>query len=281
MDNLRFMWGAMSASSMVLLALSLAACGGGSDSNPAPASATFDLAAAVADSVTSGMSANLDITGTLRGVAVTGTGTFTESAAAWGSFGGDPVWDQSQSVSAAFSDGKTLWGYSYARIYSYDVATHALRASMPYVAATGPVPGYWTEVPPTAVRPATPADPGDPIVPALLDFLGSAEVDVASSPIDFPTMVVVGSAGTLGTMSRYTDATQSVSRGTVEISFLIRPPVRSGGLAVVEFSKRYYDSHQVLEEIALLDYSLSAGNVLTLVAGSRQRGADVLTYIAK
>ncbi len=53
---------------------------------------------------------------------------------------------------------------------------------------------------------------------AFLGEASSGEYDVAQSPIVFPTMVVGGSSGILGTLSRYTDNTMSVSLGTEQVS---------------------------------------------------------------
>ncbi len=190
--------------------------------------------------VTHGLKADLDFTGTLTGIAVTGTGTLTAAAGASVTFNGIAALGQSQVISATITDGTHTAPYATHIVDVYDATTYS-----------------------------------------LLGEVSANEFDVASSPIDYPTMVVTGSSGVLGTMSRYADNTMSVALGTVQLSYEVKAPATSGGLAVVEFTEQYFDTKQLATETDVLDYSITSANVLALVSGSAQSGSDTLNFTAK
>ena len=111
----------------------------------------------------------------------------------------------------------------------------------------------------------------------MLGETSTGEYDVASTPITFPTMVMSGSSGTLGTLSRYTDSTQGVSKGTAQISYLVKAPVDASAPAVVEFTNKVYDTHGALQETEVRDYSLTTANVMLLVSSTVQDVNGTLT----
>src|SRR6202034_4341782 len=63
---------------------------------------------------------------------------------------------------------------------------------------------------------------------AFLGEVSASEYDVAQALILFPTMIMGGSSGTLGTLSRYTDSTMSVSLGTAQVSYSTLAPADPG-----------------------------------------------------
>ena len=128
---------------------------------------------------------------------------------------------------------------------------------------------------------STVSDHYDPATFALLGETSTGEYDVASTPITFPTMVMAGSSGTLGTLSRYTDSTQGVSLGTAQISYLVKAPVDASAPAVVEFTNKVYDTHGALLETEVRDYSLTTANVMLLVSSTVQDVNGTLTVTVK
>lgn len=218
----------------------LTGCGGGDGtSNIVPPPTTYNLQTAMQGLVTHGLKADLDFSGTLGGVAVTGTGTVTYAAGADDMFNGVAAVSQSQVVSATISDGTQTAPYATHIVDFYD-------------------PGNY----------------------AWMGEASSSEFDVASSPVDYPTSVVPGSSGMLGTLSRYTDNTMSVALGTVDLSYVVKAPSTSGGLPIVEFTETFFDTNHAATETDVLDWSITTGNVLALVSGSAQSGSDTLSFTA-
>ena len=69
---------------------------------------------------------------------------------------------------------------------------------------------------------------------AFLGETGATAYDVAQSAFMYPTMVVGGSTGTLGTISNYTDSTMSVPVGTTEVTYAVTAPVDPGSPVLVK-----------------------------------------------
>jgi len=227
------------------LAASLGACGGsGGGSSLAPGPSTYDIAAGVSGLVTHGMQANLTASGTviINGVSLPLTGTGTLSLAPG---------------AAGTFNGTTV--QSQAESISLTIAAGGQSASTS----------------------STVSDHYDPATFALLGETSTGEYDVASTPIAFPTMVMSGSSGTLGALSRYTDSTQGVSKGTAQISYLVKAPVDASAPAVVEFTNKVYDTHGALQETEVRDYSLTTGNVMLLVSSTVQDVNGTLTVTVK
>ena len=222
-------------------ASSLGACGGGGGGNSlAPAPSSYDIAAGVSGLVQHGMQAGLAVSGTvtLNAVALPLTGTGTLSLAAG---------------TAGMFNGAAV-----------QVQAESVSAT---VVAGGQSEAYSSSV----------SDYYDPTTYALLGETSDAEYDVAQSPITFPAMVMAGSSGTLGTLSRYADSTQGVALGTAQISYLVKAPVDASAPAVVEFTTKVYDTHGTLSDTEIRDYSLTTANVMRLVSSTVQNGTDTLT----
>lgn len=112
---------------------------------------------------------------------------------------------------------------------------------------------------------------------AILGESQSHEFDVAQAPILIPT-TVGSSASVLGTLSRYTDDTQSVVLGTIQVSAgLLLATVDGKGPEVVQFTYRVYDTNQALVETDNVNYYLSEDNVLSLYSYTAQSASGTLS----
>jgi len=116
---------------------------------------------------------------------------------------------------------------------------------------------------------------------AFLGETGSSEYDVAQTPFTYPTMVVGGSAGTLGTISRYKDSTMSVSLGTTEVTYAVTAPVDPGSPVLVKLTNQIKDAQGSVTETDVTSYDLSSAGVLTLVSLSGQNAQGTVLATAQ
>ena len=219
----------------------LTACSGGGGHNMvAPPASTYDLQAGMANMVTSGLSANVTLSGTVNvnGVSTpfTGTGTFTRAAAVSTTFNG----------TAAFSQPTTVEGT---------------------ISAAGQSGAYSTSVTDYFAQSDS----------AFLGEASSGEYDVAQAPIVFPTMVMGGSSGILGTLTRYTDSTMSVSLGTAQVSYSVMAPVDPGSPISVAVTTQIFDTSNMLIETDVMNYTMSSSNVISLSGASAQGSSGTVT----
>jgi len=110
-------------------------------------------------------------------------------------------------------------------------------------------------------------------------FLGEdsmSEYDVAQTPFLFPTMVVGGSSGTLGTLSRYTNSSMSVSLGTAQVSYLVLTPVDPGSPIGVEVTTKIYNAQNTLVETDVWDYTMTTSNVVSLSGATAQNQSGMI-----
>jgi len=226
----------------VLAALLLGACGGGSG-NPTPSpQGSYDLQSAMVALVGSGLSANVNLSGTaiVNGTSnpFTGTGTLTLSPGASGMFNGMMAQLQTESISGTVTVAGQTSPYSSSVVNAYEPATAAIEGESQ-----------------------------------------STEFDVAQQPIMIPT-VVGTSVATLGTLSRYSDSTLSVALGTVQVSVAVTLiPVDPGSSEVVQFTYKVYDTNQALVETDTVSYNLSENNLLSLNSAATQNAAGTLTVM--
>jgi hypothetical protein len=112
---------------------------------------------------------------------------------------------------------------------------------------------------------------------AILGESASHEFDVAQAPLLIPT-TVGSSPVVLGTLSRYTDDTQSVVLGTTQVSAgLLLATVDGKGAEVVQFTYKVYDTSQALVETDNFNYYLSEDNVLSLYSYTAQSASGTLS----
>jgi hypothetical protein len=113
---------------------------------------------------------------------------------------------------------------------------------------------------------------------AFLGEVSSSEYDVAQAPILFPNMGV--GSGTLGTLSRYTDSTMSVSLGTAQLSYVVMIPVDPGSSMGIAVTTKIYDTQNTLLETDVTNYTMTSSNVISLSGASAQNQSGTLTVTA-
>jgi hypothetical protein len=226
-----------------LAAIVLTACGGSGNGMittlpPVPLG-SYDLRTAMSALVKSGLRADVKLTGN---AIVNGTATaFTGTGALTLSPGANGMFNGKTELLQTETISGTVSAAGQSSPYSFTVATA-------YDGTTG----------------------------ALLGESQSHEFDVASAPISFPT--TVGDPVNLGTLSRYTDDTQSVVLGTIQISVgVLLIPVDGRGNEVVRFTYKVYDNSQTLVETDNLDYFLSEGSVLSFYSYTVQSASGTLS----
>jgi hypothetical protein len=228
----------------VLLALALSACGGGSGGSGGIATpTTYDLQAGYAGFVMNGETSTVTLSGNVisNGVSTPFTGTGTLTV--------------SPATSATFN-GTT----AQAQVVGISGTLAAAGQSIPYSSTVTDYYGAGT-----------------------VTFLGEnsqAEFDVASTPLSYPTSLVGGATGTLGTLSRYTDNTMAISLGTVQLSYDAIAPATAGGPLTVNITTKTYDTQNALVETDVTTYSLASSNTMTLVKGTIQSASGNLTVTA-
>jgi hypothetical protein len=223
------------------LAILLCACGGGGSNPAAPSSNNFDVQTGMAKMVTNGLSANVSLSGT---VVVNGVSTaFTGS----GTFTRPPAVSATCDGTAALSQTTTVAG---------TITTNVQTA--PYSTS---VTDYYAS-----------SDS------AFLGEVSSSEYDVAQAPILFPNMGV--GSGTLGTLSRYTDSTMSVSLGTAQLSYVVMIPVDPGSSMGIAVTTKIYDTQNTLLETDVTNYTMTSSNVISLSGASAQNQSGTLTVTA-
>jgi hypothetical protein len=118
----------------------------------------------------------------------------------------------------------------------------------------------------------------DPGTFALLGEKSNSEFDVAQAPITYPTMVMAGSSGVLGTLSRYQDMTLSTSLGTTQVSYMVKAPASTSAPATVEITDKVMDTSGALKATDVTVYSITSTNTMLPVSASVQIGSDTLTF---
>jgi hypothetical protein len=218
------------------------ACGGGGYHAPAmpPPAANFDLQAGMAEMVTNGLNSNVTLSGT---VMVNGVSTaFTGS----GTFTRPPAVSVTFNGTAAMSQTTTVSGS---------------------IMAAGQTSPYSTSV----------TDYYASSDSAFLGEVSANEYDVAQSPIVFPTMIMGGSSAMLGTLSRYTDSTMSVSLGMVQVSYSTLTPVDTGSPIGIVLTTQIYNAQNALIETDVTNYTMTSSNVISLSGASAQNQTGMLT----
>ena len=229
----------------VVATLALTACGGGGGSglggtnSTDPPAGSYDLHAATAALVKSGLSVNVNLSGTAiangTSNSFTGTGTLSLSPGANGTFNGMTAQTQTETISGTLTVAGQSAPYTSTVVDAYDSTA------------------------------------------AFLGESSSSEFDVASAPITIPTTVAT-SATELGTLSRYKDSTRSVVLGTTQVSVVLSLAAATTGAAeVVQFTYKIYDSQQALVETDTFSYNLSESSTLTLNSATVQNSSGSLT----
>jgi hypothetical protein len=231
-----------------IFAIALTACGGGGGggggSAAPPPATTYDLQTGVSNLVSQGLTSNVALSGTViaSGQSVSFTGT--------GTFTLTPSVAATFNNTAAASQTQTLSGTITA---NGQTAPYTLSVVDYYASGTD----------------------------AFLGETGSSEYDVAQTPFTYPTMVVGGSAGTLGTISNYTDSTMSVSVGTTEVTYAVTAPVDPGSPVLVKLTNQIKDAQGSVTETDVTSYDLSSAGMLTFVSASAQTAQGTVLATAQ
>jgi hypothetical protein len=251
----------LQAATAVALAISLVACEGsatdyfgkstrstgttGTTGTTGGGSQSFNLQAGIANMVAQGFRVNVALGGSVlvngSPAAVSGSGVYTLSAGVNATFNGAAAVSQIQSLS-----GTALIGGR-----STPVSEN--------------VTAYYTS--------------------SNSEFLGQVgannEYDVAQAPFQYPTSIVGGSSGTLGTILRYSDSTMSMSLGTALTTYVTTGPSTQGGPISIAITTMSYDTTNALVETDVTDYSMTSSNVISFVASSTQTQTGTLTLAAQ
>jgi len=225
----------------VCFAMLVSACSGGHIAFMAPPqSDNFNLRAGILDMVANGLNANVALSGTVttNGVSTPFTGS--------GTFMRPPGTNVSFDSTAAMSQLTTVAGTITA---AGQTAPYSTSVTDYYASSDG----------------------------AFLGEVSASEYDIAQTPIEFPSTVVGGSSGTLGTLSRYTDSTMSVSLGTAQLSYSVMAPVDPGSPIGVALTTEIFDTQNNLVETDVTNYTMTSSNVISLSGASAQNQSGTLT----
>ncbi len=221
------------------LSTALVACGGGESS-----AGQYDLRAGMASLVSQELMFNVLLSGSVvvngSSVPISGTGTFSLSAGASASFDNMTASSQTEIIAGTVTtaDGQNI-PISTSTVKYYATGNEAFLGE---------------------VKSGT-----------------SAEYDVAQTPIDFPTTIVPGSAGTLGAISRYTDSTMSVSLGTAQLSYSVPQSTVEPGLPLqVILTTTFYDTANTLIETDTLGFNLASDATVTIGLAESQTPSGTL-----
>jgi hypothetical protein len=235
------MHGASRSYLAVCFAILMSACGGGNGSSASmpPPTANYDLQAGVAKMVSNGLSSNVGLSGsvTVNGVSTAFTGS--------GTFTRPPAVGATFNGTAAMSQSTSVTGS---------------------ITAAGQTSQYSTSV----------TDYYASSDSAFLGEVSAGEYDVAQAPISFPTAVTGGSSGMLGTLSRYTDSTMSVSLGTAQVSYWTQTPVDPGSPIGIVMTTKIFDTQNTLVETDVTNYTMTSSNVVSLAGASAQNQSGML-----
>jgi hypothetical protein len=234
------MQGALRTYTAVCFAILVSACGGGNNM-AAPAVPSFDVQTGVTKMVNNGLSANVTLSGMVR---VNGVST---------PLTGSGILTKAPAVSATFNGTAAL------------AQTTTVAGS---ITVDGQTSAYSTSV----------TDYYASSNSALLGEVSGNEYDVAQSPLLFPAMVT--GPGTLGTLSRYTDSTMSVSLGTAQVSYVVMIPVDPGSPMGLVLTTKIYDTHNTLNETDTTNYTMTSSDVISFGGASAQNQSDTLTITA-
>ena len=227
----------------ICFAVLVSACGGGnSPAGPMqpPSAVDFNMQAGMAEMVTNGLSSNVTLSGTTT---VNGVST---------AFTGSGTFTRPPALSATFNG------------IAASAQTTTVAGSIMVAGQTTP---YSTSV----------TDYFASSDDAFLGEMSTSEYDVAQAPISFPTSLMGGGSGNLGTLSRYTDSSMSVSLGTAQVSYSTMAPVDFGSPIGIVVTTKIYDTQNTLIETDVTNYTMTSSNVISLSGASGQNQSGMVT----
>jgi hypothetical protein len=238
------MKGMSQVSVAVVLAATLAACGGGGNGNSSlgpPTSLNYNLQAGIANMVAHGLSANVKLSGSVAANGTsntfTGTGTYALSAGASATFNASAASAQTESLLGNVSFSGQSSSVSSTVINYYSTTNSSF----------------------------------------LGETQGTSEYDVAQTPFEWPTSVVGGSSGTLGSVLRYTDSTQSVPIGKADVTYSATSGTGANSPIQITLTTKIYDGQNNLLESDTTTYSMTSANVISFAGSTAQTSSNLLT----
>ena len=119
---------------------------------------------------------------------------------------------------------------------------------------------------------------------ATLGMSSSAEYDVAQSPLSLPSSVSIGGSASLGTLSRYSDSTKSVSLGTIDASYSAKADPANSGAVIFSIVHQTYDTAHTLTVTDQTNYVVTAAGAISFQSASvkeNQSGGADITFTAQ
>lgn len=240
------MKGMLQVGALAVLVTALVACGGGGSGSggmgPPPAT-TYNLQAGIANMVTHGLSANVKLSGSVvangTSNAFTGTGTYTLAAGTSATFNGSTASAQTQTLAGTVSFSGQSSPVSTTVIDYYSTTNSSF----------------------------------------LGETEGTSEYDVAQTPFEWPTSIVGGSNGTLGSVLRYTDSTMSVPVGKVDVTYAVLSGADASSPLQITLTDKIYDTQNNLQETDTTTYSMTSANVISYAGSTAQQTAGNLLTV--
>jgi hypothetical protein len=213
---------------IIFAALGAASCGGGGGESgaPPPSGPSFDLAAGLANLAANEVNATMSVSGTANGFSVTGTAQLTQSAASAATFNGAPASAQTTAVSGTGMN--------------YDGAFPLTYSFIQYVLSSYAILGLDT------------------------NFNGVLEYDFGQSVSPFPSSVMAGDTGVLGTMDLSLDSQRDDHAGTIEVSYSVVLDPNNADSVIVELFEEIYTISNNPDQVTQFNYTLTAAGSMSL-----------------
>src|ERR1700722_608639 len=238
-QGLRLAW----LSLAIFATLGAASCGGGGGESavPPPTGPSFDLAAGLANLAASEVSATMSVSGTSNGSSATGTAQLTQSAAIASTFNGVPASAQTTAVSGTVTDANAPFPENYSFI-QYDSSSYA-------------------------------------ILGLDTDFNTVLEYDFGESMAPFPSSVMAGDTGVLGTMDLSIESQRDDHAGTIQVSYAVIADPNDADSVIVELIEKIFSTTNGNPDPNSPDQTTQFNYALT-AAGSMSLQSLSITYPA-
>ena len=224
----------------IAMLLLLGACGGGGGgSTPIQPAISYDFIAALATRTNTGFSANVTVSGTIGGQSIGGSGTLDFGPAIDGNFNGTLA--RAQTVTANVT------------------ITVPGQADMP---VSSLVTDYYA--------------------PNTYDFLleiSGSGYDQPTAPLMYPSTVMAGSSGNLGTLYGYSSGGTPDNTHS-DLSYIVKDNPANSNTVIYEAVEKFYDAANTLTETDHTDYSIGNAGAVAFISATAMSGADTITFTA-
>jgi hypothetical protein len=224
---------------MMTMLLMLGACGGGGGSTPMTPATSYNFIAALANRTNTGFTANVTVSGTVSGQSIGGSGTLDYGPAHDGIVNGATVRAQTVTVNVTI----TVPGQADTPVSSLVTDFYA------------------------------------PNTYNFLQEVSGAGYDQPTAPLMYPTTVMVGSAGALGTLYGYSsigtpDNTHS------DLSYVVKVNPANANTVIFETVEKFYDATNTLTETDHTDFSIGDAGAIAFISATAMSGANTVTFTA-